>query len=175
VSVPDFTTLYRFLQRLDDQAIDRAVGEDGASVAWFSAPREEAGSRRRGRHRFGARRGEHIFCTAHASSQAKTTAVAALAEVGGGRGLGSAVRTVATRAARPVERRREFACRCRSRFPANPHRADVGRCGVRQRARSYLHPRTPRSAERDSCQTREENLARARSARRDAMCVPATQ
>jgi len=27
VSVPDFTTLYRFLQRLDDQAIDRAVGE----------------------------------------------------------------------------------------------------------------------------------------------------
>lgn len=27
VSVPDFTTLYRFLERLDDQTIDRAVGE----------------------------------------------------------------------------------------------------------------------------------------------------
>jgi len=27
VSVPDFTTLYRFLQSLDDQTIDRAVGE----------------------------------------------------------------------------------------------------------------------------------------------------
>ena len=27
VSVPDFTTLYRFLHRLDDQTIDRAVGE----------------------------------------------------------------------------------------------------------------------------------------------------
>ena len=27
VSVPDFTTLYRFLQRLDDQAIDRAFDE----------------------------------------------------------------------------------------------------------------------------------------------------
>jgi hypothetical protein len=27
VSVPDFTTLYRFLQRLDDVTIDRAVGE----------------------------------------------------------------------------------------------------------------------------------------------------
>jgi len=26
-SVPDFATLYRFLQRLDDQSIDRAVGE----------------------------------------------------------------------------------------------------------------------------------------------------
>jgi hypothetical protein len=27
VRVPDFTTLYRFLQRLDDPTIDRAVGE----------------------------------------------------------------------------------------------------------------------------------------------------
>jgi len=27
LSAPDFTTLYRFLQRLDDQTIDRAVGE----------------------------------------------------------------------------------------------------------------------------------------------------
>ena len=27
VSVPDFTTLYRFLQRLDEVTIDRAVGE----------------------------------------------------------------------------------------------------------------------------------------------------
>jgi hypothetical protein len=26
-SVPDFTTLYRFLMRLDNQTIDRAVGE----------------------------------------------------------------------------------------------------------------------------------------------------
>jgi hypothetical protein len=25
--MPDFTTLYRFLQSLDDQTIDRAVGE----------------------------------------------------------------------------------------------------------------------------------------------------
>ena len=32
-SVPDFTTLYRFLQRLDDQTIDRAVGETGDRVA----------------------------------------------------------------------------------------------------------------------------------------------
>src|SRR5271167_5026325 len=34
-SVPDFTTLYRFLQRLDDQTIDRAVGE----TAWRSMRR----------------------------------------------------------------------------------------------------------------------------------------
>jgi len=42
VSVPDFTTLYRFLQRLDDQTIDRAVGE---------TVRRLRGSLRRGRKR----------------------------------------------------------------------------------------------------------------------------
>jgi len=41
-SVPDFTTLYRFLQRLDDQTIDRAVGE---------TVRRLRGSLRRGRKR----------------------------------------------------------------------------------------------------------------------------
>jgi hypothetical protein len=42
VSVPDFTTLYRFLQRLDDQTIDRAVSE---------TVRRLRGSLRRGRKR----------------------------------------------------------------------------------------------------------------------------
>ena len=41
-SVPDFTTLYRFLQRLNDQTIDRAVGE---------TVRRLRGSLRRGRKR----------------------------------------------------------------------------------------------------------------------------
>ena len=41
-SVPDFTTLYRFLQRLDDPIIDRAVGE---------TVRRLRGSLRRGRKR----------------------------------------------------------------------------------------------------------------------------
>ena len=41
-SAPDFTTLYRFLQRLDDQTIDRAVGE---------TVRRSRGSLRQGRKR----------------------------------------------------------------------------------------------------------------------------
>jgi hypothetical protein len=41
-SVPDFTTVYRFLQRLDERTIDRAVGE---------TVRRMHGSRRRGRRR----------------------------------------------------------------------------------------------------------------------------
>ncbi len=42
VSVPDFTTLYRFLQRLDDRSIDRAVGE---------TVRQLRSTRRKGRRR----------------------------------------------------------------------------------------------------------------------------
>ena len=42
VSVPDFTTLYRFLQRLDEVTIDRAVGE---------TVRQLRGTRRKGRRR----------------------------------------------------------------------------------------------------------------------------
>ncbi len=42
MSVPDFTTLYRFLQRLDEVTIDRAVGE---------TVRQLRGTRRKGRRR----------------------------------------------------------------------------------------------------------------------------
>jgi hypothetical protein len=44
VRVPDFTTLYRFLQCLDDVTIDRAVG-DGAPVAWHAQKSTAANSR----------------------------------------------------------------------------------------------------------------------------------
>src|ERR1700686_3494056 len=42
MSVPDFTTLYRFLQRLEDQTIDRAVSE---------TVRRRRSGKRRGRKR----------------------------------------------------------------------------------------------------------------------------
>jgi Transposase domain (DUF772) len=71
VSVPDFTTLYRFLQRLDDQTIDRAVGE---------TVRRLRGSLRQGRKRArvavdatGLAQGAvSTFCAPHASSRAET-------------------------------------------------------------------------------------------------------
>src|SRR5579875_309352 len=146
-SVPDFTTLYRFLQRLDDQTIDRAVGE---------TVRRSRGGRR---DRLGARCSQHVFCAAHASSRAKAAAVAALVEVGGGSGFGSTVRVVADRAPRSVERLRQSARCGRNRRAANSHRPGLGRCRVRQRKESYLHPAAPRSTKRDPRQAWKENLA----------------
>ena len=83
VSVPDFTTLYRFLLRLDDQTIDRAVGE---------TVRRLRGALRQKRKRVHvavdatglAQAAVSILCAAHAPSRTKTVAMAALAEVGGG-------------------------------------------------------------------------------------------
>jgi hypothetical protein len=43
--VPDFTTLYRFLQRLDDQTLDRALGE---TVHWMRGWRRHGHRRARG-------------------------------------------------------------------------------------------------------------------------------
>ena len=57
---------------------------------------------------------------------------------------------------------------------ANAHRAGAGRRRVRQREESHLHPATTRGAERDSRQARKENLAHTWSARRDAAGIPAT-
>ena len=48
---------------------------NGSSVARFAAPGAEAGSRLRGCNGFGAGSGEHVLCTAPASSRAKTTAL----------------------------------------------------------------------------------------------------
>src|SRR6266403_945197 len=157
VSVPDFTTLYRFLQRLDDQTIDRAVGE---------TVRRLRGSLRQKRKR------------ARVAVDATGLAQGAVSTF--------FVRRMHHHGQKPlpwrhwlkwvmaVERLRKFACRHRSCFPANPHRAGAGGRGVRQRAQSHLHPQTPRSAERDSRQAGEENLARTRSACRDAECLPTT-
>src|SRR5208337_4515913 len=146
---------------------------NGASVAWLAAPKTEASSRRGGRHRFGAGGGEHILCAAHASSRAKTAALAALAEVGGGGRPGSAVSVVANRATRPVERLRQFARRRQNRLPANRHRPGAGRCRIRQREKSHLYSSATGSAKCDPRQARKENLARARSACRDAASVSA--
>src|SRR3974377_920763 len=178
-SVPDFTTLYRFLQRLDDQTIDRAVGETvrrvrgsprrgrtrgrgggaATAVARFAAPRAEAGARRGGRNGFGARGSKHVLCAAYAPSPAKTAAVAALVEVGGGRRSGSEVPVVANCATGPVERLREFAYGRRNGCAANTHRAGAGGCRIRQRKESYLHSSAARSAKRDSPQTWKKKLA----------------
>jgi IS5 family transposase len=63
VSVPDFTTLCRFRRRLDEQTIERPVGE---TVRYDG---------------LGARSGQHILHAAHASSRGNTAPLALLAKV----------------------------------------------------------------------------------------------
>jgi hypothetical protein len=81
MTVSDFTTLYRFLQRLKDLAVDRAVGETVGRLR---------GGKRRSRKRIavgvdatGLAQGalSTFFCAADAPSWAKTAALAALLEV----------------------------------------------------------------------------------------------
>ncbi len=88
-SAPDFTTLYRFLWRLDDQTIDRVVGE---TVRRLHGVRRK--SRRRARvavDATGLAQGTvSMFFVRHALSWSKTAAVEALVEVGGRRLSGPA-------------------------------------------------------------------------------------
>src|SRR5271157_1817442 len=163
-----------FLAALERANHRASRGRDGAPVARRSPKRPTTSPRRRGCDGLGAGSGQHLLCAAPASSRAKTAAVAALAEVGGGGGLGSAVSVGADRATRPVERLREFARGGQNRFPANAHRAGAGRCRIRQREKSHLHSSETGSAKCDPRQARKENLARARSAGRDAAGISAT-
>ena len=170
-SVPDFTTLYRFLQRLDDPIIDRAVGE---------TVRRLRGSLRRGRKRArvavdatGLAQGavSTFFVRRMHHHGQKPAALAALAEVGDRGGFGSPIPVVADRASRTLERLCEFAGGHRNGFPANTHRPGAGRRRVRQREKPHLHSEETWGAQRHPRQTREENLARARRACRNAASV----
>ncbi len=174
-SVPDYTTLYRFLKRLGDAPIHHALGATVPACGGRpAANRPEAGAGGGGRDGPGARRGPYVFRAAEASSRAKTAAVAALAEVGGGGGSGPADSLVAARTTGPVERLRESARGRPGRCAGYAHRVGAGRRRVRQREESHLHSSRTRSAECDPRQAREENVARARSARRDAPRLSAT-
>src|SRR5690349_17833678 len=75
-----FTQPYRFLQRLDDQIIDQAVGET-VRLLRHAEKESPASQGRRGRDGLGARSSEHVLCAVCASPRAKTVALAALVEV----------------------------------------------------------------------------------------------
>src|ERR1700686_1187391 len=79
-------------------------GRDGAEAARHEQKRTAADPRGGRRDGLGAGSRQHILRAADASSRTETAAVAALAEVGGRRGFGSAVRVVAVGASRPMER-----------------------------------------------------------------------
>ena len=173
-SVPDFTTLYRFLQRLDDSTIDRAVGE---------TVRRLRGSLRRGRKRARVA----VDATGLAQGAVSTFFVRRMHHHGqkplpwrhwlkwvvvadlDGKFLLS---QIARRG--PWNDCANLPAVVETGFPANTHRPGAGRRRVRQRKKSHLYSEEAWSAKCDPSQTRKENLARARRACRDAAGLPAT-
>ena len=173
-SVPDFTTLYRFLQRLDNQTIDRAVGE---------TVRRLRGSLRQGRKR------------ARVAVHATGLAQGALSTF--------FVRRMHPHRQKPLPWRhwlkwvvvadwdqKFLLSQIARRGPWNdganlPTVVETAsqqtRIGLvladaefEEREEAHLHPQATWSAKRNPRQARQENLAHPWSARRDAARLPAT-
>jgi hypothetical protein len=100
-SVPDYTTLYRFLRRLDEAAIARCLNEVVRCLKLPRGPTPCPGDHRC--HRAGSRRGQHLLRTPHVSPHPTTAAVAALVEMAGRRRPEAATHLGAVGTAGPVE------------------------------------------------------------------------
>ena len=122
-SVPDYTTLYHFLKRLDEPIIDQALGEAARRMGNTNRPRG---------HGTGAGSGEHVLRAPYVSSYEPTAALAALAEVAGGGRCRPAIVVVPDGPPRSWERRWESARLGRGGQPANADRLGAGRRRIRQ-------------------------------------------
>jgi hypothetical protein len=81
-SVPDFTTLYRFLKRVEEPTLVRAVGETVRRLPRVRSGWSKAGPSGSRCHRLGVGGGEYLLRPTPASSRAKAAALEVLAEVG---------------------------------------------------------------------------------------------
>ena len=153
-SAPDFTTLYRFLQRLDDQTIDRAVGE---------TVRRLRGSLCQGRKRARVA----VDATGLAQGAVSTFFVRRMHHHGQKPlpwrhwlkwvvAVDLDQQFVLSQLARrgPWNDCANLPAVVEAAFRANAHRVGAGRRRVRQREKSYLYPQATRSAERHSRQAR---------------------
>ena len=68
-AVPDYTTLYRFLRRLDDDTVDRGLQRNRASLACTPTP---ARFRRYRWHRTVLQFRQHLLCTAPGTASQST-------------------------------------------------------------------------------------------------------
>ena len=127
-SVPDYTTLYRFLKRLDEQKIDPALGEAARRLG-------TVGRRRRARvavDATGLAQGavSTLLRAAHVSSHRAAASLAALAEMAGDGRCGSATAAVPDGSPGSRERLCQPARLGGDGQPRGPHRTAAGRCGV---------------------------------------------
>ena len=147
--VPDFTTLYRFLKRLEEPPLDRAVVASGRRLRRVGQGRSKASPGGGRCQRLGVGGGQPVLGAALASSRAKAVALEILAEGGRGDRLGPAVPVGAEGTPRPLQRRREFAGGGPEGCRADAHRTGTGRRRIRQREESHLYPAATQSTECD--------------------------
>ena len=127
-SVPDYTTLYRFLKRLDDKKIDQALGEAARRLG-------TVGRRRRARvavDATGLAQGavSTFFVRRMYHRHRAAAALAALAEMARDGRCGSSTAAVPDCSHRPLERLCQPARPGGGGQPSGPHRIGAGRCGV---------------------------------------------
>jgi len=171
LSVPDFTTLYRFLQRLDDQTIDRALAKRCVGCV-ARCDKSGKGPRCRGRHGLAQGAVSTFFC-ARMHHTGRNRCPGALAEVVVPWIWISSFVFVATPRRGPWNDCANLPAVVEAAsskpasgwyWPTRSSTASANHTYIRQRlgAQSVIPA------------TRKENLVRARSARRDATCLPAT-
>lgn len=167
--VPDHSTMCRFLLRLPEESIGRALAE---------AARRFPRRRRRARVAIdgtGLSSGAvSTFFVRRMHHHGKKPLPWPLAEVAGGRGSRRTTAVVPDGAAGSVERLCQPAPLDGCGPPRGADPVGVGRCRVRQREKSYLCSPAAQGAQRDSRQAGEENLAGARRTRANAPSCSAT-
>jgi hypothetical protein len=152
-SVPDYTTVYRFLRRLPDDTSENVLGE---------SVRRLRKSSRRGRRRAtvavdGTRLSPHgvstYFIRRMEQQNCRNDALSTFSEVAGNCRRRSSNHSLATGATRSALRRSGAARPAGRSQPGHAHRPGVGRYGVRLRNQSPAHSPHFAGAQRDPHQS----------------------
>ncbi len=165
-AVPDYTTLYRFLRRLDDSSIDRVLGE---SVRRFKAQRRSRGHRW---HRAVAQRHQQLLYSPHRAAFARHDALEPLVEVPHRRRSRRSTHSGAARAPGPLVRLPRAAEPGRRGGSGDAHRLAAGRRRIRHRSQPPAHSSATGSAQHHPRETRTQQPRG--NSRTDAPALSAT-
>src|SRR6266436_2010535 len=143
-TVPDYTTLYRFLKRLEDDLIDRGLGE----TVRRHAPRQNARARFRGHRWHGVipTGRQYVLPAPHRAAPWRKAMLPTLSKVAGGGGRKASNRVGAASTAGTVDRHAGSAGISGCCGPTRATPCGAGGCRVRFRSEPSAHSATVRRA-----------------------------